>query len=239
MRRITKPSQIKPSEITPEAIFMDRRKVLKSAVAAGLLPGTLTQAAQIPSDGEFTNVREWPESVSEEAEFLGGHYQLQQLLRVRHRERGSGAQRAHARHDPWSVEDRPARRTIPATCTLEDLLAPHTLEERIYRLRCVEAWSMVIPWVGIPLGDVLKRFAPTSNAKFVEFNAARPGADAGPDAAACSTGPTGRGCASTKPMHPLRSCAVGMYGRCCRTRTARRCDWSCPGNTASRASSRS
>jgi DMSO/TMAO reductase YedYZ molybdopterin-dependent catalytic subunit len=53
--------------------------------------------------------------------------------------------------------------------TLEDILKPHPLEERIYRHRCVEGWSIVVPWVGFPLGDLLKRFEPASNAKFVEF----------------------------------------------------------------------
>ncbi len=58
---------------------------------------------------------------------------------------------------------------MTGTFSLEDILKPHPLEERVYRLRCVEAWSMVVPWVGFPLGDLLKRFKPTSKAKFVEF----------------------------------------------------------------------
>ena len=56
-----------------------------------------------------------------------------------------------------------------ATCTLEDILKGQTLEERIYRHRCVEAWSMVIPWVGFPLADFIKNCEPTSKAKYVEF----------------------------------------------------------------------
>ena len=73
--------------------------------------------------------------------------------------------------DPWSVEiagecDR------PGTYNLEDILNPHALEERIYRLRCVEAWSMVIPWIGFPLADLLKRFEPNSRARYVEFQTA-------------------------------------------------------------------
>ena len=57
----------------------------------------------------------------------------------------------------------------PAVYQLEDLIKPHALEGRIYRLRCVEGWSMVIPWVGFPLGEVIKRFEPTSKANYVEF----------------------------------------------------------------------
>ncbi len=69
---------------------------------------------------------------------------------------------------PWSVVVDGAC-AKPGTYDLEDFLRPHTLEERIYRLRCVEAWSMVIPWVGFSLGDALKRFQPTSRAKYVAF----------------------------------------------------------------------
>lgn len=70
--------------------------------------------------------------------------------------------------DPWSVEVK-GKAEITGTFTLEDILKPHDLEERVYRLRCVEAWSMVVPWIGFPLADLLKRFKPTSDAKFVRF----------------------------------------------------------------------
>src|SRR5262245_44340340 len=67
---------------------------------------------------------------------------------------------------PWEVRvDGEVER--PGTVALEDLLKPHAVEERVYRLRCVEAWSMVIPWRGIALGTVLQHFAPTSRAKYV------------------------------------------------------------------------
>ena len=70
--------------------------------------------------------------------------------------------------DPWSVEIK-GEADVKGKFTLEDILKPHPLEERIYRLRCVEAWSMVVPWIGFPLSDLLKRFKPTSKAKFVRF----------------------------------------------------------------------
>ena len=70
--------------------------------------------------------------------------------------------------DPWTitVEGECAK---PGVLGLEDFVSPHQLEERIYRLRCVEAWSMVIPWVGFSLADVIKKADPTSKAKFVAF----------------------------------------------------------------------
>ena len=114
------------------------------------------------------------------------------------------------------------------------------LEERIYRLRCVEAWSMVIPWIGFPLGDFVKRMEPTAKAKYIEFRTlvdmqADAGADRAGAAVAVSRGPAhGRGDAPAGHPRPWASTA-----RCCRTRTARRSAWWCRGSTASRASSRS
>ncbi len=70
--------------------------------------------------------------------------------------------------EPWSVEVG-GEAEVTGKFTLEDILKAHPLQERIYRLRCVEAWSMVIPWIGFPLADLIKRFKPTSNAKFVRF----------------------------------------------------------------------
>src|SRR5690606_9829570 len=83
--------------------------------------------------------------------------------------KGDPKKNAHfLRPSPWSVTVDGEGET-KGRFTLEDILEPHPLEERIYRLRCVEAWSMVVPWLGFPLGDLLKRFKPTSKAKYVEF----------------------------------------------------------------------
>lgn len=70
--------------------------------------------------------------------------------------------------DPWSLNVT-GEAELTGSFQLEDILKPHNLEERIYRLRCVEAWSMVVPWIGFPLADLLKRFKPTSKAKYVKF----------------------------------------------------------------------
>ena len=82
---------------------------------------------------------------------------------------------------------------------LEDILKGETLEERIYRHRCVEAWSMVIPWVGFPLADFIKKCEPTSKAKFVEFTTLYdPRQMPGAAAAGAATGRTSKGCGWTK-----------------------------------------
>ena len=84
-------------------------------------------------------------------------------------EKEDPARTAHSlKTKPWTIKiDGLVNK--PADYQLEDLIKPHTLEDRIYRLRCVERWSMVIPWVGFPLANLLKRIEPKSNAKFVEF----------------------------------------------------------------------
>ena len=100
----------------------------------------------------------------------------------------------------------------PGTYDYEDIIKPHQLEERIYRLRCVEAWSMVIPWVGIPLADVLKRFEPTSDAKYVAFTTVmRPEEMPGMRRNVLDW-PYREGLRIDEAMHPLTLLTVGLYG---------------------------
>jgi sulfoxide reductase catalytic subunit YedY len=114
--------------------------------------------------------------------------------------------------NPWTVKiDGFCNK--PADYHLEDLIKPYTLEERIYRLRCVEAWSMVIPWVGIPLGEVIKRAEPTSKATFVEFTTLlRPSEMPGQQTDVLRW-PYTEGLRMDEAMHPLAILAVGMYGK--------------------------
>ena len=115
---------------------------------------------------------------------------------------------------PWSV-------TIdglcgkPGTYTLEDLLKPHTIEERVYRLRCVEGWSMVIPWNGFPLGTFLARFQPASAARFVEFTTVmRPDEMPGQRRRfpTLLPWPYREGLRMDEATHPLTILATGLYG---------------------------
>ena len=111
----------------------------------------------------------------------------------------------------------------PADYQFEDLIKPHKLEDRIYRFRCVEAWSMVIPWQGIPLAEMIKRFEPLPSAKFVQFTTVMapdqmPGQRIGDSALAVRRRPAhGRSDASAD-AHGRRASTA----RRCRTRTARR-----------------
>jgi sulfoxide reductase catalytic subunit YedY len=113
---------------------------------------------------------------------------------------------------PWTVkiEGEVAK---PGSWHLEDLIPQGKLEERIYRLRCVEAWSMVIPWIGIPLADVIRKFEPNSNARFVEFTTLydpkqMPGQKRG-----VLNWPYTEGLRMDEAMNPLAILAVGLYGK--------------------------
>ena len=205
---------IKPSEITPESAFLNRRTLLQAAVAAGLLPSIMScgEAATMPASGMFDNVKKWPDSTTEKVNTLedistyNNYYEF-----------GTGksdpAANAHTlKPSPWSVQvTGEAGRT--GTFTLEDILQPHSLEERIYRLRCVEAWSMVIPWVGFPLADLLARFEPTSNAKYVQFFTLNDRAQMPGLRYPVLEWPYREGLTIAEAMHPLAFVAVGVYGK--------------------------
>jgi sulfoxide reductase catalytic subunit YedY len=101
----------------------------------------------------------------------------------------------------------------PGDVPLEDLLAPQAPEERIYRLRCVEAWSMVIPWRGLPLAPVLARFEPTSRAKYVAFETLVRPAEMPGQRRKVLDWPYREGLRMDEAMHPLAFLATGLYGR--------------------------
>mgnify|MGYP001212338305 FL=1 len=113
---------------------------------------------------------------------------------------------------PWSVEVS-GEANITGTFDIEDLIDFNKLEERIYRLRCVEAWSMVIPWVGIPLSAILKKFEPLSSAKYVSFDTVyRPDQMPGQKRRILRW-PYTEGLTIQEAMHPLTLMAVGIYGK--------------------------
>jgi sulfoxide reductase catalytic subunit YedY len=116
------------------------------------------------------------------------------------------------RTKPWTVKiDGLVNK--PGDYHFEDLVAPHALEERVYRLRCVEAWSMVIPWVGFPLKDVLKRVEPQGGAKFVEFTTLNDPKQMPGQRVGVLDWPYVEGLRLDEAMHPLAILAVGLYGK--------------------------
>jgi methionine sulfoxide reductase catalytic subunit len=123
------------------------------------------------------------------------------------------AQRAHTLQTrPWTirVEGEVAQ---PRTIDIDDLPKWFPLEERVYRMRCVEGWSMVIPWLGFPLGDLIRRLEPTGNAKFVEFTTLLDPEQMPGQRRAVLHWPYVEGLRLDEALHPLTLLAVGLYGR--------------------------
>jgi sulfoxide reductase catalytic subunit YedY len=207
-------NDIKPSEITPEHVFLNRRKLVAGAVAMGLLPACQRDAtaAAIPASGEFADLESWAGSTDEKQSpwevvtTYNNYYEFGTS-------KEEPARNAHTLiTDPWSIEiTGEADRT--GTYTLEDILRPHTLEERIYRHRCVERWSIVVPWVGFPLGDLLSRFEPNSKAKYVEFFTLADPAQMPGLRDPILDWPYREGLRIDEAMHPLTLAAVGAYGK--------------------------
>lgn len=113
---------------------------------------------------------------------------------------------------PWSVQV-VGEVEKPGVIDMEDLLRQFTLEERIYRLRCVEGWSMVIPWVGFPLSELIKRFQPTSKAKYVQFFSLFDPQQMPGQEHHFLNWPYTEGLRIDEAMHPLTILSVGLYGR--------------------------
>jgi sulfoxide reductase catalytic subunit YedY len=213
MRR---PPDVRPSEITDERLYLRRREFIRVALggAAGVLAGAaLGDEAEAGGDlPKLNGVRKGPfgttekQTPFEDITTYNNFYEFGTDKSDPSRNAGS------LRTNPWTVKvDGEVAR--PGDYHLEDLLAPHPLEERVYRLRCVEGWSMVIPWVGFPLGDLLKRFEPTATAKFVEFTTLYDPRQMPGQRSGVLRWPYVEGLRLDEAMHPLTILAVGLYGR--------------------------
>ena len=169
---------IKPSEITPKAVFESRREFMRSAGMLGLgtIAGAITGGMTGASRAQAESGLSFTKSTTHTLETLGEEMLTEQDAATSYNnfyEFGTGKddpviQARDFKPLPWtvSIEGEVAN---PGVYDLEDLIKPHMLEERVYRFRCVEAWSMVVPWVGVPLSEVIKRLEPTSKAKYVAF----------------------------------------------------------------------
>ena len=208
---------IRPSEITPESAFRNRRQLLRDAGLAGaaLLLSSGCSAEEQPEGSEDFRRLELsgrsPLSTDEPANSFEDIATYNNFYEFGLDKRDPVRLSGDFKPRPWSVTvEGEANKT--GTFTLEDILAPHPIEERIYRLRCVEAWSMVVPWNGFALGDLLKRFEPNSRAKYVAFQTVvRPSEMPGQRRGVLDF-PYVEGLTIEEAMHPLAIMAVGVYG---------------------------
>jgi sulfoxide reductase catalytic subunit YedY len=199
---IKPPPDIPVSEITDESLFWNRRAFLKAAglgaaAVSGVLPFNLRTL--LGSDGD--KLTPW-----EDVTGYNNYYEFGT-------DKGDPAKNAtRLKTRPWKVEVAGEVKR-PAVYDLDELLKPFTPVERVYRMRCVEGWSMVIPWMGIPLAGIIDRLEPTSKAKYVEFTTLfdpqqMPGQQRG-----ILDWPYVEGLRLDEARHPLTLLVTGVYGK--------------------------
>jgi sulfoxide reductase catalytic subunit YedY len=219
---IRKPAswQAKPDEITPKSLFLNRRNIITGIGAMGVAglvgcgasetnAATGTQAGR-PSRGplDFTPSSYSVSDPQTPYDAVTGYNNFYEF--------GTGkddpARYAHAMTtDPWTVEVE-GHASMTGSFSLADLIDYSKLEERIYRLRCVEAWSMVVPWVGVPLADVLQRLGPTEEARYVQFVSYANRDEMRGVRSRVLDWPYVEGLRMDEAMNELAFLAVGLYG---------------------------
>jgi methionine sulfoxide reductase catalytic subunit len=205
------------SEITPRAVAEGRRRWLRAVAAGALGSGlaawaardALAQRAPAPLPGAKSTLAgalTMEKTTSrQDATTYNNYYEFGT-------DKADPARRAHTlKARPWAVAvDGEVKR--PKTYDVDELLKLAPMEERIYRLRCVEGWSMVIPWIGWSLAELIRRVEPTGNAKFVEFTTLADRAQMPGLGSAVLDWPYVEGLRLDEAMHPLTLLAFGMYG---------------------------
>ena len=213
---IKRANDILPSEITAESVYLKRRELLKMAgiaavgsiasqrlLASDAVPGASGKLLPTARKSPFST-EQAPNSWSDVTTY-NNYYEF-----------GTGKEDPSRfaqdfEPHPWTVKVS-GECDKPGSYAYEDLIPSNELEERIYRLRCVEAWSMVIPWVGIPLASILEKFDPNSKAKYVSFKTLHDPSRMPGQKRRTLNWPYEEGLTIAEAMHPLTLMAVGVYG---------------------------
>ena len=215
---VKKHSDILSSEITPESLYRSRRDFMRSAALAvggaaalNLLPSNISplfaqdakswkpaHPSAFDTDEELTSFKD--------VTSYNNYYEFGL-------DKGDPAENAGAlKTSPWSVTvDGHVKK--PRVYQLDEIMKGESLEDRIYRHRCVEGWSMVIPWMGFPLADIIKRVEPTTDAKFVAFETKFAPEEMPGQRSGVLQWPYVEGLRMDEAMNPLTLLAVGLYGK--------------------------
>ena len=214
-KRIYTDPSIASSDITPESVFLNRRAFIKASsgtAASALGLSTALSSAGEPSELVYKAAPDEPlrseQTPYDAVTSYNNFYEFGT-------DKSDPARHAHSMTtDPWAIKvgglvDQPGE------LHLEDVMSGFDLEERIYRFRCVEAWSMVVPWIGFPLSALLKRFAPRAEGRFVEFKTLYRRSEMRGTRSFTSVidWPYREGLRLDEAMHPLTLMAVGLYGK--------------------------
>jgi sulfoxide reductase catalytic subunit YedY len=215
---IKKSDDIKSSEITDEKLYHDRRKfmltasaVVAGAIAAPAIFNKLASASPAPAD-DWKPAKKGPYDTDEKMNSYQDITTYNNYYEFGTDKEDPSQNATHFKTTPWTVSVEGAVKK-PTQYHLDDLLKPYTMEDRIYRHRCVEAWSMVIPWRGFPLRDLIKRLEPTSKAKFVEFTTLYDPKQMPGQQANVLEWPYVEGLRMDEAMNPLALMVTGLYGK--------------------------
>ena len=213
---IKKPSDIRSSEITPKDVWLRRREFIQASAAALVGAGAAAFLGDASAQGgglaKLANVKKSPLSVSDAPtsyEYITSYNNFYEFESGA----GDGPKRRSGsfKPRPWkiAIEGEVAK---PASYDLDEFIKPFQLEERIYRFRCVETWSAIVPWVGIPLKSVIDKVQPTSRAKFVKFTTLMDPKQFPMQRTNLLEWPYVEGLRMDEASHPLAILAVGLYG---------------------------
>ena len=207
-----KSSEVRSSEITSKSTFMNRRRFIQSAAIAGLMPGILPKKAIGQGKGKKLNdiIKSSYSTIQKPTSYdlitsYNNFYEFGTSKDM------PALMARNFKTKPWTVSVG-GEVNKPGLYDFDNLIKHHQLEERIYRFRCVEAWSMIVPWVGIPLADIIKRLEPTSKAKYVAFETLNDPKRMPGQLRPILQWPYVEGLRIDEAMNPLTLMAVGLYG---------------------------
>ena len=210
--KIKKASDCREIDITPEPVYRKRREFMKtgSALGTGLLLGGLQGNAQAALD--VSGFKKSAFTTDEEQTDFKDATRYNNFYEFGTSKEDPASNSGNFNTDDWKISVS-GQCDKPGVVSLEDLIQGHTIEERVYRLRCVEAWSMVIPWLGVPLASILKQFKPNSRAKYVAFKTLYDPERMPGQKRSVLDWPYIEGLRMDEAMNPLTLLAVGMYGK--------------------------
>ena len=213
--KVVKKSDVNEHHVTDESLYLNRRRFMQASVSGAAI-AAVPFMSLYPAAGdaklEFNSLKKSEYSTDEELTSFDDITRYNNFYELGLK-KGDPKRNAHLlKVKPWAVKVE-GECEKPGEYGLEDLILPSEHEERIYRLRCVEAWSMVIPWVGVELGGVLKRFHPTSKAKYVQFFTIYDPDNLPGQRRPVLEWPYREGLRIDEAMHPLCILAVGLYGK--------------------------
>ena len=206
-----KKSDVTESEVTPQSLFEQRRLFIKKATAYSAAAATLSMPFSAMAALNINPFQKDGASLRDELTAKKHVISYNNFYEFGTEKKDPAVNAVGFKTDPWSVTVE-GECNKPGVYALEDLVKPHKFEERIYRLRCVEAWSMVVPWIGFPLADLIKQMQPSSKAKYVEFTTLYDPQQMPGQSRSVLDWPYVEALRMDEAMNPLSLMAVGLYG---------------------------